>query len=101
MTKASLYPHMYFQFMPSRSRFMKNADLSRLETVSNFSYVSGINFNSLETSLKNIIQTLYSGNISQETKIFLSTVLINISNKQTQNLTTNDLILSHRLNFIS
>lgn len=39
MTNISIYPKMYFWFNSSRNKFLKNADLFRIETISNIFYV--------------------------------------------------------------
>lgn len=40
MTSIELYPHMFFGFNGSRNRFLKNADILRIETISRIFYVN-------------------------------------------------------------
>lgn len=40
MTNISIYPKMYFWFNASRNKFLKNADLFRIETISEIFYIS-------------------------------------------------------------
>lgn len=40
MTSIELYPHMFFWFNSSRNRFLKNADILRIESISKIFYVN-------------------------------------------------------------
>lgn len=62
MTSLVLYPHMYFWFNSVRNKFLKNADILRLETLSRIFYVN-----------KDILNTTYQLNKDFFTQLYPKT----------------------------
>lgn len=81
ITRATLYPHMSFLFNPSRNTFLKNADLSRLDSVFAFSYLNGLDLIDIPQTVQNIQKSLYWGKTDDRSTRFLSQVFTKVSQK--------------------
>jgi hypothetical protein len=69
-TEIVLYPHMSFSFNSSRNALVRNADLLRLETIFEISYIK---MTFLSGEVDEFINSLYKGP-DEKAKIFLDDV---------------------------
>lgn len=65
-TSVYLYPHMYIEISPKRWKFLKWADMIRVDTVFNIGYV-------WESILKNVLDVLPEKYLASEDRFFLET----------------------------
>ncbi len=75
MTKLVLYPRMFFWFNSIRNKFLKNADLLRIESISRIFYLSENFLNNENTLNKLFYKKIYPQNSDNLSENFLGTSL--------------------------
>ncbi len=70
MTSLVMYPHMFFGFNSTRNKFLKNADILRIESVSKIFYVTESFLNDTKQLNQSFFKRLYPVNDQTASKFF-------------------------------